>query len=49
MIRKNIVFTEEQAKWLEGESKKTGLKQSEILRRMVDEYRRKEGKITYVR
>ena len=49
MKRTTIYLNEEIVKWLEKENKRTGLKQSEIIRKALDYYRvrrdkRKEGK-----
>lgn len=44
MKRTTVWLNEELIKWLEAESKRTGLKQAEIIRRALDDYRRKEGK-----
>lgn len=43
MKRRSIFLTDEQHDWLKHKADKSGLKLSEYLRRIIDEYRRKEG------
>jgi len=42
MKRTTIWLNEELLKWLEAESNRTGLKQAEIIRRVLDEYRQRK-------
>ena len=38
MIRRQIYYTEQQIKKLKAEANKTGIKVSELVRRIIDEY-----------
>ncbi len=42
-IRQTITFTAPQMKWLKAESKRLGITIADVLRRMIDEYRRVRG------
>lgn len=42
--RLNPYIGEERIKWLEEEAKKLEISVSDLLRRIIDEYRKKEGK-----
>jgi len=44
MKRTTIYLNEEIVKWLDKESKRTGLKQSEIIRKALDDYRVRRDK-----
>lgn len=43
MKRRTYFMTEEQHAWLEKKAAKMGIKISELLRRIIDEYRKREG------
>lgn len=44
MKRRTYFMTEEQHAWLANKAKSMGIKTSELLRRIIDDYRRKELK-----
>lgn len=43
MIKRMVSFTEPQWQWLEQEAKRLGISIPELLRRIIDEARKKEG------